>query len=77
MEIEIKIPDGYRLIGVRTDGNIVVCVCDSIEEKPKRRKSLKPIGFASYDGKPSPNKKKKCSTETTNMTKKSMTGGEH
>jgi len=76
MEIEIKIPDGYRLIGVRTDGNIVVCVCDSIEEKPKRRKSLKPIGFASY-GKPSPNKKKKCSTETTNMTKRSTTGGEH
>lgn len=76
MEIEIKIPDGYRLIGVRTDGNIVVVVCDSIEEKPKRRKSLKPIGFASY-GKPSLNKKKKCSTETTNMTKKSMTGGEH
>ena len=76
MEIEIKIPDGYRLIGVRNDGNIVVCVCDSIEEKPKRRKSLKPIGFASY-GKPSPNKKKKCSTETTNMTKKSMTDGEH
>ena len=57
MEIEIKIPDGYRLIGVRTDGNIVVCVCDSIEEKPKRRKALKPIGFASY-GKPSPKKKK-------------------
>ena len=76
MEIEIKIPDGYRLIGVRNDGNIVVCVCDSIEEKPKRRKSLKPIGFASY-GKPSLNKKKKCSTETTNMTKKSTTGGEH
>ena len=58
MEIEIKIPDGYRLIGVRTDGNIVVCVCDSFIEKPKRRKSLKPIGFASYDGKPSPKKKK-------------------
>jgi hypothetical protein len=76
MEIEIKIPDGCRLIGVKTDGNIVVVVCDSIEEKPKRRKSLKPIGFASY-GKPSLNKKKKCSTETTNMTKKSMTGGEH
>lgn len=76
MEIEIKIPDGCRLIGVRTDGNIVVCVCDSIENKPKRRKSLKPIGFASY-GKSSPNKKKKCSTETTNMTKKSMIGGEH
>ena len=57
MEIEIKIPDGCRLIGVRTDGNIVVCVCDSIEEKPKRRKSLKPIGFASY-GKPSLKKKK-------------------
>ena len=76
MEIEIQIPDGYRLIGVRNDGNIVVCVCDSIEEKPKRRKSLKPIGFASY-GKPSLNKKKKCSTETTNMTKKSTTGGEH
>jgi hypothetical protein len=57
MEIEIKIPDGCRLIGVRTDGNIVVVVCDSIEEKPKRRKSLKPIGFASY-GKPSSNKKK-------------------
>jgi hypothetical protein len=57
MEIEIKIPDGCRLIGVRTDGNIVVVVCDSIEEKPKRRKSLKPIGFASY-GKPSLNKKK-------------------
>jgi hypothetical protein len=75
MEIEIKIPDGCRLIGVKTDGNIVVVVCDSIEEKPKRRKSLKPIGFASY-GKPSLNKKKKCSTETTNMTKKSMTGGE-
>lgn len=75
MEIEIKIPDGCRLIGVRTDGNIVVCVCDSIIEKPKRRKSLKPIGFASY-GKPSLNKKKKCSTETTNMTKKSTTGGE-
>lgn len=53
MEIEIKIPDGYRLIGVRNDGNIVVCVCDSISEKPKRRKSLNPIGFASYDGKPS------------------------
>jgi hypothetical protein len=76
MEIEIKIPDGCRLIGVKTDGNIVVVVCDSIEEKPKRRKSLKPIGFASY-GKPSLNKKKKCSTETTNMTKKSMTGGQH
>lgn len=76
MEIEIKIPDGCRLIGVKTDGNIVVVVCDSIIEKPKRRKSLKPIGFASY-GKPSPNKKKKCSTETTNMTKKSTTGGEH
>jgi hypothetical protein len=76
MEIEIKIPDGCRLIGVKTDGNIVVVVCDSIEEKPKRRKSLKPIGFASY-GKPSLNKKEKCSTETTNMTKKSMTGGEH
>ena len=76
MEIEIKIPDGCRLIGVKTDGNIVVVVCDSIEEKPKRRKSLKPIGFASY-GKPSSNKKKKCSTETTNMTKKSTTGGEH
>lgn len=75
MEIEIKIPDGCRLIGVKTDGNIVVVVCDSIEEKPKRRKSLKPIGFASY-GKPSLNKKKKCSTETTNMTKKSTTGGE-
>jgi hypothetical protein len=57
MEIEIKIPDGCRLIGVKTDGNIVVVVCDSIEEKPKRRKSLKPIGFASY-GKPSSNKKK-------------------
>ena len=57
MEIEIKIPDGCRLIGVRTDGNIVVVVCDSIEEKPKRRKSLKPIGFASY-GKPSLKKKK-------------------
>ena len=57
MEIEIKIPDGCRLIGVRTDGNIVVCVCDSIEDKPKRRKSLKPIGFASY-GKPSSKKKK-------------------
>ena len=77
MEIEIKIPDGYRLIGVRTNGNIVVCACDSIIEKPKRRKSLKPIGFASYDGKPSLNKKRKCSTETTNITKKSMTGGEH
>ena len=59
MEIEIKIPDGCRLIGVRTDGNIVVCVCDSIEkEKPKRRKSLKSIGFASYNGKPSLKKKK-------------------
>lgn len=57
MEIEIKIPDGCRLIGVKTDGNIVVVVCDSIEEKPKRRKSLKPIGFASY-GKPSLKKKK-------------------
>lgn len=57
MEIEIKIPDGCRLIGVKTDGNIVVVVCDSIEEKPKRRKSLKPIGFASYD-KPSLKKKK-------------------
>jgi hypothetical protein len=57
MEIEIKIPDGCRLIGVKTDGNIVVVVCDSIEERPKRRKSLKPIGFASY-GKPSSNKKK-------------------
>ena len=75
MEIEIKIPDGCRLIGVKTDGNIVVVVCDSIEEKPKRRKSLKPIGFASY-GKPSPNKKKKCNTETTNITKRNTTGGE-
>lgn len=59
MEIEIKIPDGCRLIGVRTDGNIVVVVCDSIEkEKPKRRRKTKPIGFASYDGKPSSKKKK-------------------
>ena len=57
MEIEIKIPDGCRLIGVKTDGNIVSIVCDSIEEKPKRRKSLKPIGFASY-GKPSSKNKK-------------------
>jgi len=57
MEIEIKIPDGCRLIGVKTDGNIIVVVCDSIAEEPKRRRRLKPIGFASY-GKPSLKKKK-------------------
>jgi hypothetical protein len=58
MEIAIKSPDGYRLIGVRNDVNIVVIVYDSVSEEPKRRKSLKPIGFASYDGKPSSKKKK-------------------
>lgn len=73
-EIKVQIPAGSQLIGARTEGNVVVVVCEFIPEviEPEKRRE---VGYRTYTA-GIDKKEESCSTEETNITPNSTTGGE-